>query len=169
MGCKMKRNIDKASVFTFALSLALGSLVSWKAQPYIHNNSEAVNIIVTTFSILAGFLVTIMTVIAAPSHFTERSWRYYSLRRDVVKVKLSRHKYLFVAYLLTLALIFSSSLIPDGFSNQIAVVQRIYLFVGTVAFIMSLLLPGALMKIQLEHHDDVVAHYRKKANITDDE
>lgn len=164
----MKREIDMKKVATFIASILVGGLVAWKAQPLVSGNNEAVNIIVTTFSILAGFLVTIMTVVASPTSFSGRSWRYFSGRREVVRVKLVRHKFLFMAYLLTLALIFAASLVPETNVLTICWIQRVYLFLGTVAFIMSMKLPGALMKIQLEHHDELVTHHRDKAGIKED-
>ena len=164
----MTLELDKGKIAWFSLTVAVGAVVAWCAQPLVSDNSEAVNIIVTTFSILAGFLVTIMTIVATPSNFTGRSWRYFSGRRDVVEKKLIRHKFLFMSYLMTLALIFTASLIPETWSQTIEWIQRVYLFLGTVAFLNSLRLPGALMRIQLEHHDDLVAHHRKQAGIKDD-
>jgi len=164
----MATELDKNIIAWFVATAALGVLVAWLAQPLVADNKDAVNIIVTTFSILAGFLVTIMTVVATPSNFSDRSWRYYSGRRDVIKTKLIRHKFLFMAYLVTLALIFAASLVPESWPKIIEWIQRIYLFLGTVAFANSLRLPGALMGIQLEHHDDLIKHHRKKAGIKED-
>ena len=158
----MASELDKNKVAWFVATLALGAVVAWWGQPLVAKNNDAVNIIVTTFSVLAGFLVTIMTVVATPSTVANRSWRYYSGRREVVEKKLIRHKFLFMAYLVTLALIFAASLTPDSWPKVILWIQRTYLFLGTVAFVMSMRLPGALMRIQLEHHDELIRHHLGK-------
>lgn len=155
-------SIDRQRIGIFIFATILGMAVAWFGQPLIHNNERAVNVIVTTFSILAGFLIAIMTIISDPSVFGRRTWRAAEIGRKSVYQKLVRQKWLFVAYLITLALIFLESLLIKRYTEISLWLEHIYLFLGTVAFIFSLRLPSTLMNIQIERHEQFIDHKRKK-------
>jgi hypothetical protein len=63
----------KLTFLTFAVALSL--VFSWVGQPLIHGNQSAIDVIVTVFSILAGFLVAIIAIIGDPASIPKGSWR----------------------------------------------------------------------------------------------
>ena len=137
-------------------------------QPLIHGNDMAINVIVTVFSILAGFLVAIMTIMGDPGAFTGRSWRSHELNRGNIFSRLVRQKWMFVLYLVTLGLIFAASLIgniKDTPVTLICWIERIYLGIAILAFILSLGLPSALMEIQISRHDQLIKARRRDTGI----
>ncbi len=144
-------------------------LGAFYGQPYIHGNSEATNIIVTVFSILAGFLVAVITIIGDPSALPSGSWRLARLSSDQVYIRLTRHKLLFLVYLLTLLLIFLNSLIKGEFPAFELWTERIYLFLAIAAFTLSFQLPSALMDLHTERIEHEITARRKLEGITDDE
>lgn len=156
-------NVDWSRIGFFAGALAISVTAGWLGQPLIHGNNDAIGVIVNVFSILAGFLVTIMTLLGEPSLFRGRSWRAEAVRRSNVYRRLIRHKWLFIAYLLVLGLIFATSLVTYKYPEHCTVIwlERIYLSLAALAFIMSLVLPGRLMNLQLARFDEMVENRRK--------
>jgi len=136
-------------------------------QPLVHGNELAINVIVTAFSILAGFLVAIMTIMGDPGVFGGRSWRANEFNRKRVFNQLARQKWMFILYLATLGLIFAASLLKNILPDLVVWVERIYLGTAITAFILSLGLPSALMNIQLARHEEIIKAKRKSVGIKD--
>jgi hypothetical protein len=149
----------------FAIAVAAGVLGAAYGQCLIHGNDLAINVIVTVFSILAGFLIAIMTIMGDPGIFGSRSWRANEKNRRKIFNQLVRQKWMFYLYLITLGLIFTASLIETILPNVLIWVERIYLGTAITAFILSLGLPSALMNIQLARQDDLIREKRKDCGI----
>lgn len=148
-----------AKVFAFSVASFAGA---YYAQPLIHNNKDAADVLVNVFSILAGFLVAVMTIMGEPVYYRKRTWRYnQSSRRNYIK-SLIRHKDLFHSYLITLALIFASRLV-DGEQHPLFQLwlERGFLFFAFLAFAFSITLPDKLISKQLERFDDQVEEKRR--------
>lgn len=156
---------DWSRLLYFIFSITCGAAASYYGQPYIHNNDKAINIIVTVFSILAGFLVAIMTLLGDPGGYTTRTWRFFELKKSTVFNKLVRQKWLFVTYLITLGLIFISSMVEKRFPQAAVYLEYGYLGVAITAFMLSLKLPSSLMNIQLSRHDELIEAKRKASGI----
>lgn len=151
----------------FGIAVASGAVGFFFGQPLIHGNDLAINVIVTVFSILAGFLVAIMTIMGEPSALASRSWRASELSRSNVFNRLVRQKWMFYLYLATLGLILAASLISKQYPIACEWIERIYLGTAITAFVLSLGLPSALMKIQLARQDEITEAKRKAAGIKD--
>ncbi len=161
--------IDSGRIATLLVALTLGLLAGFFGQPLVHGNQEAISVIVNVFSILAGFLVTIMTLLGEPSLFRGHSWRADAVKKGNVFRRLVRHKWLFILYLLVLGLIFVSTLITKTYPDHKAVIwiERTYLGMATVAFVLSLTLPSRLMNLQLARFNEMVEMRKNPANNTD--
>lgn|SRR5690554_2487349 len=161
----MAYQIDTGRIIFFIVVFTLSGVAGWYGQPLIHENQEAISVIVNVFSILAGFLVTIMTLLGEPSLFRGPTWRSEAVRRSNVYRRLVRHKYLFITYLLVLGLVFASTLITGSFPESKIVIwlERIYLSLSALAFVLSLVLPSRLMSLQLSRFDELLEE-RKKGN-----
>jgi hypothetical protein len=154
------KNIDVGKIAICIFAVVSGLLVSYYAQPLVHNNDEAVNVIVTVFSVLAGFLVAIIAIIGDPMLIPPGSWRAAELGSHNLTRRLLRHKWLFIIYLLSLGLIFISVLLKSACTELVVWIERVYLFLSSVAFICSLWLPGTLMRMQKERIDHEIEHRR---------
>ncbi len=159
--------IDRKRLLFFGFATISGIAGAVYGQPLIHGNDQAINVIVTVFSILAGFLVAIMTIMGDPGVFSGRSWRAHELNRKNVFNRLVRQKWMFFLYLITLGLILVSSLIEVVSPNLVTWIERFYLGLAVSAFILSFGLPSALMEIQLLRHDEIINSKRKSAGIKD--
>lgn len=151
--------------FTLLVGVGGGVAGSYYGQPLIHGNDLAINVIVTAFSILAGFLIAIMTIMGDPSSFSRYSWRAHELSRGTVFRGLRRQQWLFMLYLGTVCAMFAGSLLahaPNGVSCRVLVwLERTYLFMAILAFVVSFRLPGTLLRIQLARHDQLIEARRK--------
>ncbi len=158
--------IDKSRLIFFGVAAAAGEVGFLYGQPLIHKNELAINVIVTVFSILAGFLVAIMTIMGE-SGFSSRSWRANELNRTNIYRRLVRQKYMFYLYLVTLGLIFLSSLLSKNYQDACNIIERLYLGLAIFTFVLSLGLPGALMKIQMSRQDEIIKSKRRSAGINE--
>lgn len=158
---------DWRRIGLFAIAALLGLAGAIYGQPLIHNNDMAVNVIVTVFSILAGFLVAIMTIMGEPGIFGFRSWRANEINRRNTFNRLVRQKWMFSLYLSTLGLIFIASLVSKDYPCLTEWIERVYLGTGITAFVLSFGLPSALMNIQLARYEENITAKRKAAGIED--
>ena len=152
--------IDYQKVLISCLAIAIGALAATYLQPLIHGNKEATNVIVTVFSILAGFLIAIIAIIGDPVLLPPGTWQAAELERGKLNRRLSRHKWLFVAYLITLMLVFVSFLFTKTYPALTTYLERAYLFFGAFSFVLSFQLPWVLMKVQSERIDSWIEHRR---------
>ncbi|WP_051321687.1 hypothetical protein [Chrysiogenes arsenatis] len=164
----MKQQLDWKKITFTAVSFALAIAASYYGQPLIHENSNAMNVIVTVFSVLAGFLVAIIALLGDPALLPPGTWRIAEAHRKTLSNRLARHKWMFVLYLITLACIFIALLIPATHYAIRIWVERVFLFFAVFAFILSLRLPGSLMRIQRERIDAVIEHRRQAEGISPD-
>ncbi|MCG9761637.1 MULTISPECIES: hypothetical protein [unclassified Pseudoalteromonas] len=164
----MKNKTDREKL-KLALCLALwAGLFSYFGQPYIHNNQDAVNIIVTVFSILAGFLIAVITLIGDPKSLPAGGWQVAQLGSVLTYNRLVRKKWLFKLYLITLFLIFCAILIKKPCPKLVIWFEYIYLYTGFIASVLSFKLPAALMELQEERIQNEINERRKKEGIEDD-
>lgn len=160
----MKIDIPRCLYFLCSLLAAIAAFI-W-GQPLIHDNKEAVNIIVTVFSVLAGFLVGLITITGDPSRVASRgNWRLTELNRVGVRQRLIRHRWMFVLYLLTIVLIFLSSLCKEVETFSLWI-ERFYFSFAVLAFSLSFRLPWTLTAAQMERYDEVIEQQRKEAGIS---
>ncbi|TCJ25415.1 hypothetical protein E0X81_05995 [Halomonas sp. GDM18] len=150
-------NTNWRGVIGFLVVIALASVAAYYGQPFISKNQDSADVLVNVFSILAGFLVAVMTIMGEPVYYRRKTWRYNKVARDNYMRSLTKHKDLFYAYLITLSLIFASRLVPDKDYECLRTwFERGFMFFATIAFIYSFFLPNKLMAKQLEKYDEQV-------------
>lgn len=141
----------------FGAGCALAGIATflWGGE-LIRGNERATGVIVTVFSILAGFLVAVITLLGDQS-MLPGGWRLAKLHKDRIKAKMTRQKWLFCLYLVTLSVIFLSSLLNA--TEHLATIiwlERTYFGLATTAFLLSFRLPWTLMAIQMDRLNAVV-------------
>ena len=148
------------------LCFVLGSVSAYYGQPYVHDNADALLIIITVFTVFAGFLVAIITILGDPAMMPKGSWRLIETRRTPEENRIIRHISLFVLYLVTIALLFVGSIlkkVPDAVlsENWKVWIDRAYLFFGVSSFLMTFALPRSLHRMQMERLDREIEKRRK--------
>ena len=158
--------------FFILLCFALGAVGAFYAQPFMHGNADAVLIIVTVFTVFAGFLIAIITIIGDPIMIPEGSWRVAEGGRDRMERRLVWHIVLFVLYLITIGLLFVGAILDKAINEQEALkiwIERAYLFVGISSFFFTFALPAALLEMQRARYDAETDRRRRAALISPDE
>ncbi len=155
-------SLDSSILRFMFLLVVLGGLTAYCGQPLIHDNEQAINIAATVFSILAGFLIAIIAIVGDPVLLPPGTWRAAEMERDKLNNRLIQYKWLFIIYLLTLILIFLAYLFKDKSPCLVLLFEYSFLFFGVIGFVLSLLLPEALMIVQRERIDAVIEHRMKE-------
>ncbi len=161
----MSQEIDTEKIKVTIAVILWSGLGSYFAQPLIHGNQDAINVIVTVFSILAGFLVAVITLVGDPKSLPSGSWQKARLGSELTYNRLTRHKWLFKLYLGTLALVFISMLMKTKLKEYQSYVEYVYLFLAIAAFCLSFKLPSSLMHLQQERIEHEIEERRKKEGI----
>lgn len=165
----MSHEMDRNKV-KYGIAIVLwGGLGSYFAKPLIVGNQDAINVIVTVFSILAGFLIAVITLVGDPKSLPSGSWRLARVGCDLTYNRLERQKWLFYMYLVALVLIFFSMLIKEKFQEVNQYVEYVYLFFSTMAFTLSFKLPSMLINLQKERIEQEIAERRREQGIRDGE
>ena len=69
------KQIDWWRLAKLAIALGVSGVIGYRFQPMVSNNPDAVNTFVTIFSILAGFLIAVITFIAEPTLKAAKKWQ----------------------------------------------------------------------------------------------
>ncbi|WP_237072851.1 hypothetical protein [Pseudaestuariivita rosea] len=144
------------------MALGVSGYVGHRFQPMVANNPDAVNTVVTIFSILAGFLIAVITFIAEPTLQQAKTWDELQRMKETVRRKLFRQKLLFFLYLLTLGIALAMYLTPPAMVVALLWLQTAFLSLATFVFLASFSLPGSLMKIQMDRYEAALDEARPK-------
>lgn len=156
------------------LALIFGGAVAYYAEPYVRNNPEAIGALLTIFTVFAGFLVAIVTILGDPSLIPSGSWRSAENNRDEIEARIIRNVWLFTSYLVAIGLLFVAivlSKIPTelvGESVRIWI-ARAYIFFGAFSFLLTFALPHSLLRLQRARVDAEIERRRVEANLKGNE
>jgi hypothetical protein len=146
-------NQDWWRIGKITVAIVVSCAVAYFFQPMVAHNTNAVNTVVTIFSILAGFLIAVITLIAEPTLKQAKNWQELQLMKKTVQRKLYRHKLLFYLYLITLGMALGTFLVPNAQAELRLYLETGFLFLTTFVFLASFDLPGSLMKIQMDRYE----------------
>lgn len=145
--------MDLKRIFAFLLVTAFSISIGIMYHPLLWKNDSAVNTIVTIFSILAGFLIAVITLIVDPILSSAKDVSQLRYMRSTIERKLFRHNALFTLYLLSLGLALAMFITPDQQEQIKKSIQCIFLSLSIFVLLMSFTLPFSLMRIQIEKYD----------------
>lgn len=128
------------------LILVASAAFAWWAQPYYSGNSAAIGVLGTAFSVLAGFLIAVLTITGERSP-RGRTWRQDAAALMMAGRDLRYQRSLFHLYLVVLALTFVSALgLPEHLQGGKVAVDRGTLFLASFGGFLSLRLPSILTR-----------------------
>lgn len=145
------------------ISLFLAGLAAYYVPKTIFSIETLVSVLATVFSVMAGFLIAIFSVlisITLPS-----SWKSLEINRRYILRDLAIFRALFVLYFTTLGLLVLI-LILDKVQPETPVLlwlKTSCIFVAVVAFLQSLALPKRVSSVYLRHYDQTISKDRKKS------
>lgn len=138
--------ISRKKVIVALVSVLLAGVASWFLQPWYHSSKDAVTVLVTVFSILAGFLAAVMAIVANDRVLRGRNWRQDTYYLRLIRNELRLHQLTFYIYLAVLVLAFMSSLDSSWPCLAQRLVEHGLLFFTTLGIIQSFQLPEVLKR-----------------------
>ncbi len=152
--------------------MVAGGLAAYYGQPYAHQNSDVVTVMITVMTVFAGFLVAIRAVMGDPALLPEGSWRVVEHRREGIEHRLIIHWWLFVLYLVAIGLLFVGVLLDKAPDTTVSEawkiwIERLYLFFGTTSFLLTFGLPKSIWQLQIAKVDAEEAKRRSQAGLKD--
>lgn len=151
------------------LCVEIGALGAYNAQPYVANNSDVVLVIVTVFTVFAGFLIAIITIIGDPIMIHEGSWRAAELGHEQMRSRLFSHILLFMLYLITIGVLFIGVIvdkaIDEPHSRIKEIIEWLYTFFAITSFLLTFALPVSLWSMQKQRYEAEIERRRSEAGI----
>lgn len=157
-------SLDYRRLAFFAGAVVISAFAGWNGQPLVHESEDAASMITSVFSILAGFLMTVLTLLIEPKP-TAKIWREAETLKFNFVNRLIRYKWLFMLYLIVLGLIFCTELIStnEKYSETVVWMERGYLTLTCLGFIISLTLPSQLMQLQVDRYNEMIEEKKKRS------
>lgn len=156
----MKLPISSKKVAMYVFALAASSAFSYFAQPRYHSNGNALTVLTTIFSIMAGFLIAVMAIVSDDRVLRGPTWRHDTAHLEFVKRDLLRHRMMFSLYLSVLCLAFVGAMsVPQG-SELATWLERVLLFLACFAMLWSFRLPSYLARRHLSRLDQLLKERR---------
>lgn len=135
------------------VSISASIYIGCKFGYLLSENDQALGAITTIFSILAGFLIGIITLIAEPTLAKLDNWKDVKPSQNKIRKKLIRQQMVFYVYLISLTLaIFLQTFSKEEFLH-IHLIEKALMSLTTFALLLSFTIPSALLKLQSERFD----------------
>ncbi|QRI63627.1 hypothetical protein JQ506_22985 [Shinella sp. PSBB067] len=125
------------------------------------NGADVLSFIATIFSILAGVLIAVISILGDPSMLLDQSWRHSYLSATETQRKIHRQTDVFIVYVVLLISLFVFML-ADPKATSFWYIQHATFFLTVLAFIASLTLPYSLRSIQKTRLDKAIEQIRGK-------
>lgn len=152
------------------LGILMSSWTAYYAEQYVAGSPTVLSVLITVFTVFAGFLVATVAILGDPSLIPPGSWRVAEARRDGIETRLITHVWLLTFYLIAIALLFvgvvlrniPNTIVPDILKTWIG---RAYLFFGVFAFLLTFALPRSLFIFQINRVDAEIERRRRSDGI----
>ncbi len=144
----------------------VSSVVAYKFPTALMSSTTALEAIIAVFSILAGVLVAVISIVGDPSMLLQGNWRLAFEDAKEVQKKISNYANLIAIYIIALLMVIVAIVLND------MKVSGLYWYYGAVTwlsvfgFMLSVPLPYSLMAIQAERMDAEIER-RKKGAVRD--
>lgn len=133
-----------------------GVVAFWKLGPFLEASPATLAGIVSVFSILAGVLVAVISIIGDPSMLLPGNWRVGYVHAQTIQDRIAEYAHLVLIYVIVLVLVLTCTLLQE---NKVTVLPWAFeALAGLTVFalMLSLPLPYSLMAIQKERMDQEV-------------
>jgi len=120
------------------------AFLSFVFRPSFHGNETAANVLVTIFSVLAGFMIAVIAIAADGAILRRKDWRQDAFYLSEARKQLTRYRLMFHIYLIVPALVFLAQLELSWYPGTQAAVEYLLLFLAAFALLWSFSLPGEM-------------------------
>jgi hypothetical protein len=154
--------ISRMKVLKLALMLIAAGVFTYFEWPKYHDNANAILVVVTVFSVLAGFMITIIAISGDGSAIRGKNSRESKVHLLLIKKDLHNHRNMFFLYLVILSLAFAASMNQSPlYPNWQKVCEAVVLFLSCFAMLWSFSLPGYVMRRHIEDLDRKIREQRE--------
>lgn len=151
--------------WTFARYLALCALSALALapllQPKYHESGEAMAAIVTVFTVLAGFMLTVIAIAADGRNLRRRDWRQDTFVLREIRDRLTRYRIMFHLYLLVPALAILAYVGPAWSAGTQSFVEGLVLFFAIFALLWSFRIPGEITSTHVKQLQQAIKDQRE--------
>lgn len=143
--------------------LLVAIFVGWKWGHLLMMSEGVLGNIVSVFSILAGVLVAVISIIGDPSMLIPGNWRVgYEHAKDVQK-RIGQFSHLFALYIITLIILLVAIVVKDAELNELEIIFPILTGLVTFGLLVSVPLSYSLMGIQKDRMQQENKRRRNKS------
>lgn len=153
------RNLARGRIVWAALSVLASGVATYFFGDMLSNDPDVLGVIAAIFSILAGVLIAVVSILGDPSMLLDQSWRHSYLSAEETQRKIHRQTDVFLIYVVLLITLFAFMLCVES-SDVYRPLQLATFFLTTLAFFASLSLPFTLRAIQKTRLDRAIAHLK---------
>ncbi|MDH7790719.1 hypothetical protein [Ochrobactrum sp. AN78] len=142
----------------------------WAGRKYgnlLEQAESALSGILGVFSILAGVLVAVISIIGDPSMLLSGSWRTGYTHAEQIQLRLARFSHLVFIYIVTLVLVLVATVVQENKVSGFSVLYQFVMGFTVFAVILSLPLPYILMAIQKDRMKAEVKRRQSGVQSTD--
>ncbi|CDZ61363.1 Hypothetical protein NGAL_HAMBI2605_14640 [Neorhizobium galegae bv. orientalis] len=144
-------------------SLAAASAITYAFPNALEKSTTALEGIISVFSILAGVLVAVMSIIGDPSMLLSGNWRLgYEHAKDI-QAKIGNYANLIAVYVVTLLLVLIAIVLKEALVLGYDWFFGVVLWFTSFGFLLSIPLPYSLMAIQKERMNEEIKRRRHGA------
>lgn len=155
-----ERKVSWLKVLKFLGCVAVAAWFSWKFQARYHDNGNALSVMTTVVSILAGFLITVMTVVGDERSLRGVNWRENTYYLEQVRRDLASHELLLKLYFSVLVLSFLASMKFEWHELIQSALEYFLLFLACLVMLLSFSLPGQLKRRHLADLEAFIKAHR---------
>lgn len=147
----------------------LSVLASLYGGEYLAQSGDAMNALISVFSILAGVLVAVISIVGDPSMLLPGSWRVgYEHAKDMQN-RIASYSHLFFIYILALFLLVLAMIVKDAKIKDAEFVFTAAALFSCFGVLLSVPLPYSLMGIQKERMREEVKSRRARGKDADND
>lgn len=154
--------VSKKKLIKLGALLIFAALSAYFLRPWFSESKDASAIIVGIFSLLSGFLLAVMAVVANDKTVRGKNWREQTYHLQQISIELLRHQITFYIYLITLALAFVNSLSAKWCPIAQSSIEHSLLFFAIIGVALSFRLPAVLKKRHEIALKQMIAKNREK-------
>jgi len=138
------------------------AFLSFAFRSSFHGNEAAANVLVTIFSVLAGFMIAVIAIAGDGAVLRRRDWRQDTFFLNEARKQLTRYRIMFHIYLIVPALVFLAQLELDWYAGTQAAVEYALLFLAAFALLWSFSLPGEMTQAYVRKLKQAIEDQRQQ-------
>jgi len=150
-----QRDIAWGRIAGTVSAVVIASVATYLFGNLLTNKADVLSFIASIFSILAGVLIAVISILGDPSMLLDHSWRHSYLSAAETQRKIHRQTDIFIVYVSLLISLFIFMLV-DPAGDFYWYIQHLSFFLTVLAFVASLSLPYTLRGIQKTRLDRAI-------------